>query len=243
MNDVTDVLDEAARSVEAAPPSDETVRADLERGRAALANRRRGRTIRLGVAGLTAVIVAGAAVVVGNLGHAPDATPTRAGQPTGGHSKAPAGGQPTAPATGRHATKPAKGASVRLVAYHGDQLEGFVVDQVPQGWFLQGSNTFRLTIAPDGDTSSPDGFEGKLVVMLQSSSIPKKLPNGDPVQVNGHDGVISHGPPADLLTYVDDAGHFVEVQAWTSALHWTDEQLVSFAEGVHVTADAQPGVG
>jgi hypothetical protein len=61
--------------------------------------------------------------------------------------------------------------------------------------------------------------------------------------VGGNAGVISSGPPADTLTYQDDAGHFVQVQAWTSALHWTNDQLVSFAEGVQVTAQAQPGVG
>jgi hypothetical protein len=129
------------------------------------------------------------------------------------------------------------------VAYQGDQLEGFVVDQVPEGWFLQGSNPYALTIAPQADTTSPDAFEGKLVVMLLSSSAPQKLPQGEPVEVGGNAGVISHGPPADTLTYHDDAGHFVQVQAWRSALGWTDEQLVSFAAGVHVTSDAQPGVG
>jgi hypothetical protein len=134
------------------------------------------------------------------------------------------------------------GTPVRLVAYHGDQPEGFTVAQVPEGWFLQGTNAFSLTVAPKGDTTSPDAFEGKLVVMLLSSSAPQRLPEGDPVSVGGQDGVVAHGP-ADVLTYKDDAGHFVQVQAWRSALHWTNDQLVSFAEGVQVTADAQPGVG
>ncbi|HYV02499.1 MAG TPA: hypothetical protein VEM93_09250 [Actinomycetota bacterium] len=225
MNDIRDVLQEAARSVEVAP-SDETVEADLQRGRAALARRRRGRAFRWGLAGIAAVLVSGTAIVADNLGHTPDATRSSAGPRTGGHASA-----------------AAHGTSVRLVAYHGDQLEGFVVDQVPQGWFLQGSNAFRLTIAPQGDTTSPDGFEGKLVVMLLSSSVPQKLPQGDPVEVSGNDGVVDHQWPAETLTYQDDAGHFVQIQAWQSALGWTDEQLVSFAEGVHVTSDAQAGVG
>jgi hypothetical protein len=135
------------------------------------------------------------------------------------------------------------GAPVRLVAYEGDQPEGFTVGQVPEGWFIEGSSPYSLTIAPEGDTGSPDAFVGKLVVMLQSKSMPQHLPDGDPVQVGGNPGVISNGPPADLLTYQDDAGHFVQVQAWTSALHWTDDQLISFAEGVQVTANALPGVG
>jgi len=240
VNDIEELIQEAARPAEA-PPSDGTVEADLRRGRAALARRRRGRTLGWGIAGLAAVLVTGTAIVASNQSHAPVATQTSAAAPSGSHATGL--GTPTGAPTGTRPTAPAKGGSVRLVAYHGDQLDGFVVDQIPQGWFLQGSNPFSLTVAPDGDTSSPDGFEGKLVVMLLSKSAPQRLPNGTPVQVDGHDGVISHGPPADLLTYEDGAGHFVQVQAWTSALHWTDEQLISFAEGVHVTADAQPGVG
>jgi hypothetical protein len=224
VNDIEDVLEQTARSFEV-EPSDETVEADIQRGRTALVQRRRGRTIRWGVAGIATVLVAGAAIVAGNLGDAPHAPSSSPGARTGGHASAVAG------------------TSVRLVAYHGDQLEGFVVDQVPEGWFLQGSNPYALTIAPQGDATSPDDFEGKLVVMLLSSSAPQKLPKEDPVEVDGNAGVISHGPPADTLTYRDDAGHFVQVQAWQSSLGWTDEQLVSFAAGVHVTSDAQAGVG
>src|SRR6266542_3605059 len=128
---------------------------------------------------------------------------------------------------------------VRLVAYHGEQLDGFIVDQVPQGWYLQGSNTFRLTVAPQGDTTSPDDFVGKLVVMLVSSSAPQELPKGEPVKVGEFDGVVTD----DTLTYEDDAGHLVQIQALQTALGWTNEQLASFAEGVQVTSHAQPGVG
>ncbi len=224
MSDVRDVLERTARSAEATP-SDETLEADVHRGRAALARRR---VTRFSVAGLIAVVVvAGTAVVAGNLGHSSGTTAHRAGQTSGR----------------QHHSGPAAGTPVRLVAYHGDQPEGFTVSQVPDGWFLQGTNAFSLTVAPQGDTTSPDAFEGKLVVMLLSSSAPQRLPEGDPVEVGGNPGVISGGPPADTLTYRDDAGHFVQVQAWTSTLHWTDDQLVSFAEGVQVTAQAQPGVG
>lgn len=138
---------------------------------------------------------------------------------------------------------PGRGTPVRLVAYQGEQLEGFIVDQIPDDWYLQGSNTFRLTIAPRGDTTSPDSFVGKLVVMLLSSSVPQELPEGEPVMVGEHDGVVTHSREADSLTYEDGAGHFVRVQAWRSPLQWTNEQLTRFAEGVQVTADAQAGIG
>jgi len=138
---------------------------------------------------------------------------------------------------------PDRATPVRLVAYHGEQLEGFIVDRVPEGWYLQGSNAFRLTIAPQGDITSPDSFLGKLVVMLLSSSVPQELPEGEPVKVGEYDGVVTHTREADTLTYEDGARHLVQVQAWRSALEWTNEQLARFAEGVQVTADAQAGVG
>ena len=221
MNDINELLDRTARSVQATP-SAETVEADLRRGRVALARRRRGRVIRFSIAGTFAVALVGAGLVAGNSGGIHEAT---------------------GPGTGStQSSGPGGGRTVRLVAYHGDQLEGFTVSQIPDGWYLQGSNTFRLTIAPQGDTSSPDAFEGKLVVMLLSSSAPQRLPQGEPVEVGNHDGVVSTGE-ADVLTYQDDAGHFVQIEAWHRALGWSTDQLVSFAEGVHVTSDAQAGVG
>jgi hypothetical protein len=132
---------------------------------------------------------------------------------------------------------------VRLVAYEGEQLQGFIVDRVPEGWYLQGSNPYSLTIAPAGDTMSPDSFIGKLVVMLLSSSVHQKLPDGEPVQVGGENGIVTCGNEADILTYDDGAGHLVQVQARRSALGWSNEQLARFAEGVQVTAHAQAGVG
>jgi hypothetical protein len=227
MSDIKELLDRTARSVEVTP-SAETVEADLRRGRAALARRRRGRTIRFSVAGaVAAAALVGATIVAGNLG----GTDEPSGQATGSRIGSTQGSGPD------------RGTPVRLVAYTGDQLEGFVVDQVPEGWYLQGSNTFRLTIAPQGDTTSPDDFVGKLVVTLLSSSAPQHLPEGEPVKVGEYDGVITPGPPADTLIYEDDAGHFVQIQAWRTALGWTDDQLVGFAEGVRVTSQAQAGVG
>jgi hypothetical protein len=219
MNDVIEMLGRAADSIPAAPTA-EAVEADVRRGHAALVRRR---VVQLTlVAPLAVAAVVGAGVVIGNDQGSTTGPPPAATQ----H-----------PGPGRHAT------SVRLVSYDGEQLDGFIVDQIPEGWELQGSNAYRLTIAPIGDTSSPDAFTGKLVVTLLSRSAPQHLPNGTPVDVGGNDGVVSHGPPADTLTYVDDGGKLVQVQAWTSALGWSDEQLAQFAAGVQVTGNAQAGVG
>jgi hypothetical protein len=227
MSDIKELLDRTARSVDVTP-SAETVEADLRRGRAALARRRRGWAIRFFVAGAVAAVVIGTTIVAGNLG----GTQEIIGPPPSPRIDANESSEPDL-----------GGIPVRLVAYDGDQLDGFIVDQVPQGWFLQGSNAFSLTIAPQGDTTSPDGFVGKLVVMLLSSDAPQELPNGEPVKVGEYDGVVTPGPPADTLYYEDDAGHFVQIQAWRATLGWTNEQLASFAEGVQVTSDAQAGVG
>jgi hypothetical protein len=227
MSDIKELLDRTAGSVEVTP-SVETVEADLRRGRAALARRRRGRATRLSVVGtVAAVALVGATIVAGNLGGTDE---------TSGPAPSPRIGAD-------HGSGPDRGTHVRLVAYHGDQLEGFIVDQVPDGWYLQGSNAFRLTIAPQGDTTSPDAFVGKLVVMLLSSSAPQELPEGEPVQVGEYEGVVTHQTEADTLTYEDNAGHLVQIQAWRAPLGWTNEQLARFAEGVQVTSHAQPGVG
>jgi hypothetical protein len=226
MSDIEELLDRTARSVDVTP-SAETVEADLRRGRAALARRRRGRAIRFSVAGAVAVsVLVGTTIVAGNLGGTDEVT-----------------GQPSPRIDANQSSGPDLGTTIRLVAYQGDQLEGFIVAQVPEGWYLQGSNTFRLTVAPQGDTTSPDAFIGKLVVMLLSSSVPAELPNGEPVKVGTYDGVVTHDDAADTLTYEDGAGHFVQIQAWRDTLGWTNDQLAHFAEGVQVTSDAQAGVG
>ena len=195
MSDIKKLLDRTARSVEVTPPA-ETVEADLRRGRAALARRRRGR--------------AGAQLE----------DRRQPGPWTGPWYAGPAGGPLRRAARGVH-RRPGPGGVVPAGLEH----------------------TFRLTVAPGGDTTSPDDFVGKLVVMLLSSSASQELPKGEPAKVGEFDGVVTHPEAADILTYEDDAGHFVQIQAWRAALGWTNEQLASFAEGVQVTSHAQPGVG
>jgi hypothetical protein len=130
MSDIEELLDRSARSVDTTPSS-HTVDADLRRGQAALAHRRR-RRIRY-VLAVPAAVIIGTTVVSGTLGRSDDTI---------------------ALGNGSHVTSGANEVpSIRLVAYHGEQLEGFTVDRIPDGWYLQGSNAFALTIAPDGDTS------------------------------------------------------------------------------------------
>ncbi|MGH3483919.1 MAG: hypothetical protein ACRDPQ_11880 [Nocardioidaceae bacterium] len=220
MTDINELLRETARSAEATPPPD-VVEADVLRGRAGLLRRRRRRAVWSSVAG-TVVVAAMVAVTV------------VVGQPENGSGVATPDG----------ASSPSEATGVRLVTYTGEQLDGFVVDRVPEGWFLQGSTPYALTIAPDGDTTHPAAFTGKLVVMLYSQHMSEQLPDGgEPIEIGGTDGVVTRDGSGDAhLYYIDGEGHYAEVQA-PSALGWTNQELASFADGVTVTVNAQQGLG
>jgi len=226
MIDIERLLDQTARSAEATP-SPEVVEADVRRARSALLHRRRRRAVWTSVASTAAVVaVIGATVVIG--GDRTGDTPTARPNATQSQGQAPGGD------------------GVDLVTYHGEQPPGFIVDLVPEGWYIQQPDhgAYSLSIARNGDTSSPDAFVGKLVVTLLSSdaSVPK---NGEPVDINGREGVISPsdgGATTLIFPYAD--GRYVEIQAWSLAdLGWSNDQLVRFAEGITVTASAQAGVG
>lgn len=216
MSDIKELLEEAVSAVDVTP-TEQVVDADLFRGRAALARARRRRMIRSSVMGAAAVtVIIGGLVATGSYeSELPDSSRT----PLDTTSQ------------------------VELVAYNGDQLDGFIVDRVPEGWYLQGSSPFALTIAPEGDNTHPDNFIGKLVVMLLSQDAKQQLPKGEPVDVGGNKGVVTQtGGGITTLSYEDGEGHFVQVQS-PEVLGWTNEQLASFAEGVQVTAEAKKGRG
>lgn len=130
--------------------------------------------------------------------------------------------------------------SVRLVDYDGAQVPGFTVAKVPEGFVLQGSDPYVLAVARPEDKSSVSDFQDKIVVMLESSATAPADPANTSVS----------GQPASLVTTPDGAtvlkyahGDFtVVIQMWSN-IQLTDEQLVEFAEGVEVTADAKPSVG
>jgi hypothetical protein len=215
MNDLTDRL--AGLGTTAGAPTDATVAADVARGSTALARRRRTRAAGAGV-GLTLALGVGLGVAV-------------IAQPD----------DPAAPPSAVPDTSEAPAPDVALVAYEGEQPEGFEVAVIPEGFFVQGSHAFSFTIAPDGDTSHPDGYEHKLVVMLESQSKAPGDLEGDPVQVGDAAGGIRTSAEATTLEFMQ--GDFdVVVQMWND-VGLTDEQLIEFAEGITVTDDAQAGVG
>lgn len=205
-----------------------TIEADLARGRRALGRRRVRRT---GVTGLAIAGLAIAGVVAG--GHVPGVT-TDPGAPT---------------ATPQQDAVLTPG-SLQLVNYTGDQLAGYRVDEVPDGWALLHSDEHALTIGPAGvPDTNPDSYLGKFTVLLVSTDKPFPA-EGTPVTVGATPGLAVPEPhptaedPFDFsLFYVDAAsGQSVRIQV-PAALHWTAKQAAEFPAGVHVTDAAQRAHG
>ncbi|HVF03902.1 MAG TPA: hypothetical protein VNA20_03600 [Frankiaceae bacterium] len=206
------------------------VEADLARGRRAL---RRQRTAR-GAGTLVLVTAAAGVVRVA----APDADPPRAAAPS--PSPVPSVVSPSAGVT----TPPpaTRLPRVRLVAYTGRQPSGYQVAYLPDGWEVQGADPFAMTIADKDDPDRhPASFEGKLVVMLRSSSDTGR-PVGKAIPVGKGTGYLNRQEDTAVLTYRDERGHWVQVQV-PPVLGWSDAEIAKFGAGVVVTRNAQPGVG
>ena len=131
---------------------------------------------------------------------------------------------------------------IALVAYRGAQPAGYQVSEVPSGWVIQGGNAYALVLAPQGDNNtSINVFIGKLVIMLQSKDATGHGP-GKPQPVAGRPGRFDVQGDTEILTYTDNKGAQVVIQAPTS-LRWDAARLAKFAAGVQVLHNAQQGRG
>src|SRR5579875_1287313 len=238
MSDINALLKAAAPDPE--PPSADVVDGDLARGRAAVvAARRRGRVRGAALGAVSLVVVAAVAVLLvhpahggrsATAGDGDGRTPVASG---GGGGEAAGGGGAGGGGGGRDGAH----ARIQLVDYTGAQLAGFTVDRVPAGWQLSTSTSSALLITPDGFANNdPDDFVGKLAV-LTSSTDQHGLGPGDPVTVNGQPGRVHLSDGTLILAYSSPNGFGVDIQA-PPALNWGAAQIVAFAEGVHVTANA-----
>ncbi len=218
MNDLTDRL--ARLDATASAPSEGVVAGDLARAHHALSRRRRTRAALAGT-GLTLGLGAALGVVVAvNAGD--DAAPPASRPPVADRGSEQRGG-------------------VDLVAYTGAQPEGFLLGKVPEGYVVQGSDPFVLTLALPGDDSHYLNFEGKVVIMLESQDAPQRLGDGQQVDVNGQPGALEDAGAARTLRYFQ-GDHLVVVQAWRG-IGLTDDQIVELAEAITVTSDVEAGVG
>jgi hypothetical protein len=230
VNDLKDLLELAVQDTPAVPvdPS-----ADVARGRRLLRRR-----LRFRASGVVAAVAVGAMV--------PVVLHSAAGTGAGGHQAA-ASVSHKAVHSVHGATRQSapvhKAASIALVAWQGSQPPGYQVSWMPSGWVVQGSTPFALTIAPPGDTdTNADSFLGKLVVMLQSSSVTSP-PTGISQPVNGRQGVfMPYQDGIESLTFQNANGQWVVVQS-PQVLGWDPAQLAKFAGGVQVLVTAQQGVG
>jgi hypothetical protein len=214
MTDLRDVLDSAAG--DPAGPSPDLVADDVRRGRRALVRQRYARAS----AGLllTGAAVASGIVLVPQLVDKPAQT------------------QVAVPGAGGSAQRTA----VALVPFdQGAHPKPISPGLVPDGWSVTG-NEYALVIAPAGNTSSPDDFEGKLVVMLSPDQT--AAPGATSIDVAGAAGTVSVEHGTRILVFTPDGGQHVVVQA-PAALGWDDDTLARFAAAVTVSGDAQAGRG
>jgi hypothetical protein len=231
----------------AEPPTAAQIEADLVRGRRALRRRRTTQTIAGSVLGAAALVTAFSLTTNG----------------------VPAGSRPPVVAD-----RPAAGASnkvtLRLVAYKGAQAEGFTVDTVPEGYFIQTNDKSSLLLAPNraknpgpnvdpskAPVYDPQMFVDKIGVFLQSRDY-RGPSGGKPVKVGDHNGVLVKSkmgmtpegpipPPADgdtgwQIFVGQPRGVYLVVQFW-SGLGLSKDQMIEIAAGVHVHADALRAVG
>ncbi|MEU4238639.1 hypothetical protein [Actinoplanes sp. NPDC026619] len=245
MNDLRDHFREIAGPI--STTTETQVEADLTRGRRALRRRRAVQTLTGSAFGAAALA---AAIAVATSGSTP-------------------AGTNTATAPGDQIV--AGAASVKLVAYKGEQPEGFTVDKVPDGWFIQSSDLSSLVLAPEkakhlGPNVNPsteplaDGssFVGKIAIMLESKDQHGPSRDGKKVKVGDQEGVLLKSlqgetpdgpaptaPGGDTgweLWLKQPSGVYLIVQVW-QGLGLTQDQIVELGAGIHVTTDAIQGVG
>jgi hypothetical protein len=159
-------------------PTGAELDADLARGRSALRHRRTGQAV--GGSLFVAAAVAAAISLSGTL-----STP----------------GSDQITATGDRPAATAGADGLKLIAYTGKQPNGFTIDTVPQGWFVQGLNQYELVIAPDraknpGPNVDPSkapiydthDYSNKIAVFMQSRD--EKSPQGKTTKVGGSDVIL-----------------------------------------------------
>lgn len=211
--DLRTLLDDAAGSETAVAPS--VVAADLDRGRRAL---RRHRAKALGVrGGLVAGLALGAVAVASGqgLGRAPHPAPVTA---TPGTAPPAVTLPPTA-----------------LVAYTGVQPKGYTLAEIPAGYRIAADQRASLTLERVGaPASDPSSFVDKVAVEQSVDADPR---GGHPVTVGGRPATVVDVGGVSSLYLEQGNGSYLLVQV-AEGLNWDDAQLVEFASGITVTADA-----
>lgn len=141
-------------------------------------------------------------------------------------------------------------AAVPLVAFVGDQPDGFVLDVVPEGWRVLASNPGELVLAPQGDDGAdPAAYDGRIAVsLLGEGSLPSDLDTAPQFTADGVDVRVypmkgADGPDGTHGVFVpqqDGAYLYAQVPA---EVHWSAQAAADFAATITVTGDVQGSVG
>jgi hypothetical protein len=226
MPDVMDILRNLpqAAATPDVPADQAVVAADVARGHQAVSRRRQKR---IGFAAAAVAAVAALAVGAGQLGPTADNQSTVAGS------------------SGVNA------AALQLVAYTGEQPAGFKVTTVPQGWTVISSNAFEFVVAPPGKETgggpsagpstgpAPVMYDDRIAVFMLGDSPPPKDSHSENVNINGKEGKLGTfpkgrtSPDARWLMFPSDKGTVMVQVPDSTGL--TNDQIVSFAEGISVT--------
>jgi hypothetical protein len=205
--------------IEAAP--EETVAADVSRGRRAVRRRRAVQAV-----GGSTFAVAGIMAALAFTG-APGGGPGATSPP---------------PAVARDA-----GSALTLVRYSGPQPAYFTIDKVPEGFFIQKDYYGGLTIAPvsarnpapDVDPSKspmydPQSLEGKIAVYLEQKEYRGEVA-GERITVGGFPAVLHPiGPTWQLIMTV----HPDVYATLQFDVPLSREQILELGAGLHVHQDA-----
>jgi hypothetical protein len=214
MTDLRELLGNAAG--EPAVPTPVIVSSDLRRGRTAMRWRR-------GLRATSGLLLAGAALAVG-VAVVPDLE----------HLTAP----PIVVAPGGSSSE----SGVRLVLSAPDTSAGpFNPTVVPEGWTIFSDN-YALVISPPDVTTSPDDFEGKLVVTLVKNPHPPTRAQPVAVSYNNADATTwREGNTTVVLLRIPNDPIRLEVRA-PESLGWNMDTLLTFVLSVE-TSDAVPSDG
>ena len=111
---------------------------------------------------------------------------------------------------------------------------GFTVDKVP-GWLvLGGASQYALTINPAGDQDLSRRLRGQADraarLERRNASPEERTPRSQWTGSQARPGMTA----ASSLGHTDGAGHRIVIEV-PNKLGWSDDEIVAFAEGVHVT--------
>ncbi|MDP9794351.1 hypothetical protein J2S43_002863 [Catenuloplanes nepalensis] len=228
MSDLRQYLDRIAGPER--DPSTDAVDADVARGRVALRRRRQVHGLMGGALALVAVGALGVAAV------------TVEG-PGDDRPRAATTGAPTTLESPEQTRKAEDPAGVRLVAFAGEQPEGFTIDVVPEGWEIQSSVPTTLLLAPIGlPDQDPNTFVDKIAISFQYEAPGGETP-GERLTVGGKDAVMWAGEEGVRTLFVEQGdGAYLTIQMWSN-LRWDTATIAEFAAGIAITDDVQRSRG